>query len=116
MKLSLSNVPGRGLAVTRPGWPASDDLGKQPECVLCRLSKRVGRRLVDSGHPDATARPARPTRRAYNSLVSFHFGGTLTETPGGVAFAPGQRSDGHGLWSKSGRRTYHQKFIALLHL
>ena len=31
-----------------------------------------------------------------------------------MAFAPGQRSDGHGVWAKSDRHIYRQKFIALL--
>ena len=33
---------------------------------------------------------------SFNSLVSFHRGGTISESPGGTAFAPGQRSAGHG--------------------
>jgi hypothetical protein len=48
-----------------------------------------------------------------NSLVTFHVGGTLSESAGG-AFAVGQRSAGHGIWTQKGRRTYRQKFIALM--
>ncbi len=58
-----------------------------------------------------TGLPAAPPN---NSLVTFHEGGTLSESAGGVAFAAGQRSAGHGIWSQKGRRTYRQKFIALL--
>ena len=58
-----------------------------------------------------TGVPAAPPS---NSLVTFHDGGTLSESAGGLAFAIGQRSAGHGIWSKKGRRTYRQKFIALM--
>jgi len=49
-----------------------------------------------------------------NSIVTFASGGTLAETPGATAFAPGQRSDGHGNWSHLGGQTYTQRFIALI--
>ena len=49
-----------------------------------------------------------------NSLVTFNRGGTLHETPGGVNFAPGQRSDGHGVWRHKGGHTYSQRFVALI--
>ena len=39
-----------------------------------------------------------------NSLVSFHDGGTLSESAGGLAFAVGQRSPGHGSWTREGRQ------------
>ena len=50
----------------------------------------------------------------FNSLVSFHDGGTLSESAGGRAFAPGQRSPGHGTWTREGRRTFLQRMIALV--
>ena len=57
-----------------------------------------------------TGLPAAPPS---NSLVTFHEGGTLSESAGG-AFAVGQRSAGHGIWTQTARRTYRQKFIALM--
>ena len=59
----------------------------------------------------ATGAPLGPPM---NSLVTFHEGGTISESAGGLAFAVGQRSAGHGIWSQKGRRTYRQKFIALI--
>ena len=50
----------------------------------------------------------------FNSLVSFHDGGTLSESAGGRAFAAGQRSAGHGTWTREGRRTFMQRMIALV--
>lgn len=47
-----------------------------------------------------------------NSLVSFHRGGTLSESPGTV-FAPGQRSPGHGKWAKGDGQTYQQDMVVL---
>jgi hypothetical protein len=55
-----------------------------------------------------------PLGAPFNSLVSFHEGGTLSEAAGSVAFAPGQRSPGHGSWTREGRRTFRQRMIALI--
>jgi len=49
-----------------------------------------------------------------NSIVTFAPGGTLIETPGGVTFAPGQRSDGQGFWRHAAGHTYTQRFVALI--
>jgi hypothetical protein len=51
---------------------------------------------------------------SFNSLVTFHRGGTMHESPGNVSFAPGQRTDGHGRWAHEGGRTYLQRTIALI--
>ena len=48
------------------------------------------------------------------SLVTFHGDGTISEVPGGTSFAPGQRSPGHGSWSKLGANTYRQSMVALI--
>jgi hypothetical protein len=50
----------------------------------------------------------------FNSLVSFHDGGTLSESAGGVAFAAGQRGSGHGAWTREGKYTFLQRMIALI--
>ena len=55
-----------------------------------------------------------PLGAPFNSLVSFHEGGTLSESAASLAFAPGQRSPGHGAWSREGRRTFLQRMIALI--
>lgn len=49
-----------------------------------------------------------------NSLVTFARGGTLSEAPGSLAFAPGQRSPGHGVWTHLGGRTYSQRMIGMI--
>ena len=58
-----------------------------------------------------TGLPAAPPS---NSLVTFHDGGTMSESAGGLAFGIGQRSAGHGIWTQTSRRTYRQRFIALI--
>jgi hypothetical protein len=50
----------------------------------------------------------------FNSLVSFHSGGTMSESAGSLAFAPNQRSPGHGAWTREGQRTFGQRMIALM--
>ena len=51
---------------------------------------------------------------AVNSLVTFAAGGRLHESVGGGGFAPGQRSDGHGMWRHKGGRTYDQRFVSMI--
>jgi hypothetical protein len=51
---------------------------------------------------------------AFESLVTYHRGGTFSESPGTLSFAPGQRSEGHGNWSQEQPRTYSQTMIALI--
>jgi hypothetical protein len=50
----------------------------------------------------------------FNSLVTFHRGGTLSESTSSPAFAIGQRSDGHGNWTSEGNHTYSQRMINLI--
>jgi len=53
-------------------------------------------------------------RPSFTSLVTFHRGGTLSESTASPAFAIGQRPPGHGTWSQQGRQTYLQRMIALI--
>jgi hypothetical protein len=55
-----------------------------------------------------------PSAAPFNSLVTFHQGGTVSEAPGGRAFAPGQRSPGHGAWTHQPENTYAQSMIGLV--
>lgn len=50
----------------------------------------------------------------FNSLVTFAQGGTISESAGSLGFAPGQRSPGHGTWSRQGGQTYSQRMVALI--
>jgi hypothetical protein len=51
---------------------------------------------------------------SFTSIVAFHRGGTLTESPGSLAFQLGQRSEGHGVWQQLNGRTFSQDVIALI--
>jgi hypothetical protein len=55
-----------------------------------------------------------PLGPAFPSLVTFHGDGTISEAAGSVAFAPGQRTPGHGVWKRESRRAYRQSMVALL--
>ena len=48
------------------------------------------------------------------ALVTFHAGGTMSETAGGTGFAPGQRSPAHGKWHHRAEQTFVQRFTALI--
>lgn len=51
---------------------------------------------------------------SFASIVTFHRGGTLTESTGSLAFEPGQRSEGHGTWTRLGRNTFRQHVVGLV--
>ena len=55
-----------------------------------------------------------PLGPVINSLVTFHRDGTISEAAGGLAFAPGQRSPGHGAWRPEAERTFGQEMIAMI--
>lgn len=44
---------------------------------------------------------------AFQSMLSFSAGGTLSETTSNANFAPGQRSAGFGYWERTGPNFYH---------
>jgi hypothetical protein len=48
------------------------------------------------------------------TLLTFHAGGTLSESPGTSQFAPGQRSNGHGLWSHVSANSFTARFVAMV--
>jgi hypothetical protein len=51
---------------------------------------------------------------SFSSLVTFHRGGTISESTSGRAFAIGQRSDSQGHWRFEGHRTYSQRMVNLI--
>ena len=110
MKSRLSNVPGRRLAVLVLAGLLVTTTGSDP--VMASGDVLTGAWSIQVTLRDCTT--GAPLGPPINALVSFHEGGTLSETAGGLGFAIGQRSPGHGIWSQKSRRTYRQKFIALL--
>lgn len=74
--------------------------------------RAAGTYAVDVTLRDCTS--GAPAGPAFPSLVTFHGDGSLFETPGGRAFAPGQRGAGHGTWRRTGWTTFSQDVIALL--
>lgn len=86
------------------GTPARAQSSSSPEGLVGTWLIQVTLRNCDTSAPLGT----------FNSLVSFHRGGTLNESPGNTGFAAGQRTIGHGVWTHQGANTYSQKVIALL--
>jgi hypothetical protein len=97
------------LAVTlmalsnKPALAGSDE--SAPKSIVGAWSVQVTLRDC------ATGAPLGP---AINSLVTFHKGGTVSEAAGSLAFAPGQRSPGHGVWTRQPGHTYGQSMVALI--
>lgn len=50
----------------------------------------------------------------FQSLVTLHRGGTVSESAGSLAFAVGQRTSGHGTWTYEGQGVYRQRMVALI--
>jgi hypothetical protein len=55
-----------------------------------------------------------PLGQPFHSLVTFHAHGTISESAGSLSFAPGQRSPGHGVWTRERAHTFGQDMIALI--
>jgi len=55
-----------------------------------------------------------PLGPPFQSLVTFERDGIVRETAGSLAFAPNQRSDGHGTWKQMGPGSFRQRTINLL--
>ena len=53
-----------------------------------------------------------PLGPSFNSLVTLHDGGTISESTG--SFTIGQRGPGHGVWTQRTRRTIAQRMVALI--
>ena len=51
---------------------------------------------------------------SFASLVTYHRGGTLSESTSSPAFAIGQRNPGTGNWEFDGHHEYSQRMIALI--
>jgi hypothetical protein len=85
--------------------------------ALAQQSNSNGRTVQGTWYVQVTLRncdTGAAVAPAINSLVTFAAGGTLTEAAGGLGFAPGQRSPGHGTWTHKGGPTYNQRFVAMI--
>jgi hypothetical protein len=51
---------------------------------------------------------------SFNSLVTFHRGGTISESAGSLTFEAGQRSAAQGTWARKGDNKFRQRMIALI--
>lgn len=55
-----------------------------------------------------------PLGPPFLTLITFHAGGTLSESAASAGFAPGQRGPGHGSWRRTGASTFTGRFAALI--
>lgn len=55
-----------------------------------------------------------PLGPPFLTLLTFHAGGTLSESAASAGFAPGQRGPGHGAWRQTGAATFAARFAALI--
>ena len=84
--------------------------GRRCQTPLAADAKTIeGVWIVQVSQRDCATQALRGT---FSSLVTFVNGGTMYESPGGVAFAAGQRSTGHGTWTRMGDSTFRQRIVA----
>jgi hypothetical protein len=50
----------------------------------------------------------------HRALVTFHKGGTLSDTSVVPSFQLGQRTEGHGIWAHDGGQTYIARWTAMI--
>ena len=48
------------------------------------------------------------------ALMTFHQGGTLTESAALLLFAPGQRSSSHGVWTHTTGLTFRERTVTMI--
>lgn len=55
-----------------------------------------------------------PIGTPHRAIVSYHAGGTLSDSSAVPVFAVGQRSEGHGIWRHDGGHTYTANWVAMI--
>jgi hypothetical protein len=99
------------LAVSTASGPAGaegDGFGRSraPALLEGAWQVQITPYICDTGVPVPPA--------AFNSLVMFSSGGTMTETTSNPRFLPGQRSIGLGSWERNDRASYEVVFQAFV--
>ena len=94
-------------------------------CVIVALGSALNAQSKESASPDgltgtwlvqvtlrncATNAPV----GTFSSIVTFHRGGTVSESTSSPAFAIGQRSPGHGTWAANGHASFSQRMVSLI--
>jgi len=114
-------------------WNSSKQAGRRAVMVLCLTAalftvgsgvagaqsdaSAAGPSLVGAWIVQVTLRDCAtnaPLGPPFNSLVTYHGDGTISESAGTLAFAPGQRSAGHGSWTRRPGHTFGQEMVALV--
>jgi hypothetical protein len=116
MKLTTSTGV-RGWTGLAAGCVAVAVLSGAPAAAAPQAADAPARQLVGTWMVQVTLRDCSTNAAVaapVNSLVTFHRGGTLSESAGSPAFAPNQRSSGHGTWARLPGRSYAQRMIALV--
>jgi hypothetical protein len=72
----------------------------------------VGTWMVNVTLRDCTTNA--PLGPPFRTLVTFHAHGTISESAASLSFAPGQRSSGHGVWTRERGHTFGQEMISLI--
>lgn len=111
MKTSLSRSTFVTAAVARAAAAVALLLGvASPGFAQARTLEGVWL-VVTQPRNCSTNAPMGPPHRA---LVTFHAGGTLSDSSAVPSFAGGQRSEGHGIWRHDGGLRYAVRWVAMI--
>lgn len=55
-----------------------------------------------------------PIGQPHPALVTYHAGGTLSDSSNVPGFSLGQRSEGHGIWRHDGGQSYAVRWVAMI--
>lgn len=110
LRISLASCAGVALLALVPLSPAF--AGSSSDLELIFAPKLAGAWSVTVTLRDCTT--GAPLGPPHQSLVTFENGGTIHESNGARGFAPDQRSEGHGSWTRLARKVYSQRMVALI--
>lgn len=85
--------------------------------AIAQSSESAGPTPVGTWLVEVTLRDCRsntPLGPPTNTVVTFHRGGTISESTGPSPFAPGQRTSGHGILAEEKAGVYRQRMIWLI--
>lgn len=91
------------LVLSSRAGHASDDPGRHALPIVGAWQLEVTLRNCATGEVAPVPTPVFP------GLSTFHKGGTLSEL--GSRGSPATRSIGHGIWKRTGRRTFESRFV-----
>lgn len=111
MQTSLSRSKFVAAVAARTAVAAALLLGTA-NAVFAQARTLEGAWLVVTQQRNCTTNAA--IGQPHPALVTYHAGGTLSDSSDVPGFATGQRSEGHGTWRHDGGQSYAVRWVAMI--